>query len=278
MMKVCADIITDTDVDFYNENGYWISPKLLTDEQIAILRKEHERIWDKERDFDVYPWDGPRIYQEQNLNLKKFDNGWWINKAIRKLIFTPEIGYIASRLMDTSEVRLWHDQVLWKEGQGQDARETGNVGWHQDYSYWQCSSTTNMVTAWIALQDTDFSNGCMKVVVGSHKWGFVKDSNTFFDQDLEKLKKQYANGRKWIEQPIILKAGQASFHHALCFHGSGPNSSTEPRLSITMHMMPKDCAYRAGIQYHGNIRGLGPFAKNGDLFAGNWFPKLWPIQ
>ena len=47
----------------------------------------------------------------------------------------------------------------------------------------------NFCTAWIALQDTDESNGGMQVVEGSHQWGFRHDANTFGEKDLESLQK-----------------------------------------------------------------------------------------
>ena len=55
-------------------------------------------------------------------------------------MLSPVLGEMAARLMGTSEVRLWHDQAIWKPGQadrGANASLDGNVGWHQDYAHWQ---------------------------------------------------------------------------------------------------------------------------------------------
>jgi ectoine hydroxylase-related dioxygenase (phytanoyl-CoA dioxygenase family) len=203
-------------------------------------------------------------------------NGWWINEAIREIVLSPKIGRIGARLMGTDEVRLWHDQVLYKPGSGSREEKSGNVGWHQDYGHWQCASTQNMCTAWIALQDTDLGNGGMRTIVGSHKWGLSEDSYTFGEKDLEGLRKRFEReGQPWIDEPCVLKAGQASFHHSLTFHGSGPNLSDQPRLSIVVHMMPADCAYRNHRQYHPNAALLGPGAREGDLYAGKFFPTIW---
>ena len=61
----------------------------------------------------------------------------------------------------------------------------GNIGWHQDYAHWQVSSSTNMATMWIALQDTNLENGGMRTIVGSHKWGLQKNADTFHEKDLK---------------------------------------------------------------------------------------------
>src|SRR5882757_9388759 len=83
-----------------------------------------------------------------------------------------------------------------------------------------------------SLQDTDLTNGGMRTIVGSHKWGLIPDADSFHDKDLEGLKGKYAKGREWIDEPCILKAGEASIHHCLCMHGSGPNLTNDPRRAI----------------------------------------------
>jgi ectoine hydroxylase-related dioxygenase (phytanoyl-CoA dioxygenase family) len=267
--------VSEQNLKTYREDGYWISPKLIDDDRIERLKKAHERIWSGDFDGEGYPMDFFRRPTDQQ-RIRKLDNGWWVNDEVRAMVTDPLIGELAAALMETDEVRLWHDQVIYKPGLGEEQSLLGNVGWHQDSGYWQCSSTTNMVTVWIALQDTDLSNGGMSTILGSHKWGLVPDSNTFFDQDMDNLRNKYATeGREWREEPCILKAGQASFHHALTFHGSGPNQTTAPRLSIVAHLMPKGTAYRPGVQFHPNIRLLGPRPYGGQLFANEYFPVVY---
>jgi ectoine hydroxylase-related dioxygenase (phytanoyl-CoA dioxygenase family) len=41
--------------------------------------------------------------------------------------------------------------------------------WHQDAAYWPLSPREHNITAWIALFDTDASNGCMRVIPGTHE-------------------------------------------------------------------------------------------------------------
>jgi len=267
-------MISAQDKETFQRDGYWISPKLIDDEQIERLRQAHERIWSGQFDGDGEPMNP--LYLSSNPDaLRKFDNGWWINDEVRNVVTDPLIGQLCADLLDTDEIRLWHDQVIYKPGVGDKATESGNVGWHQDYAYWQCSDTSDMITVWIALQDTDLSNGGMMTILGSHKWGLIPDSNSFFNQDMEQLKRKYSGDREWIEEPCILKAGQASFHHGLTFHGSGPNMTNDPRLSVVAHVMKGGTGYRAGIQRHDNIRLLGPRPVNGQPFASDYFPVLF---
>ncbi|SDM86168.1 Phytanoyl-CoA dioxygenase (PhyH) [Paenibacillus sp. yr247] len=266
--------ITAQDKDTFNQDGYWISPKLLDDDQIERLRRAHERVWTGDYDGDGLPMNHYRPNPNPD-SLRKLDNGWWINDEIRNIVTDPFIGELAADLLATDEIRLWHDQVIYKPGVGDKETPSGNVGWHQDYGYWQCSSNSKMVTVWIALQDTDLTNGGMMTILGSHKWGLIPDSNTFFNPNMEELRNKYAAGHEWVEEPCILKAGQASFHHGLTFHGSGANKTNEPRMAVVAHLMPGGTSYRAGVQRHDNIRLLGPRPFQGQPFANEYFPVLF---
>ena len=138
--------------------------------------------------------------------VRKCDNGWWVNDAIRELVTGPAIGNISRQLLRVDAVRLWHDQVILKPPTGEGGN-VGNVGWHQDFGFWTASDTTNMLTAWVALQDTDLTNGGMRSIAGSHQWGLIEDSATFFDQDLEALEKKFSSLGEWADEPCILPAG-----------------------------------------------------------------------
>jgi len=48
---------------------------------------------------------------------------------------------------------------------------------------------------------------------------------------------------------------------AFPFHGSGPNLSTEPRLSFIAHMTPQNCGLKADGVYHENASLLGSGTK-----------------
>lgn len=275
------EMVTDAVVEEYWERGYWVSPKLFDDAQIERLRHAHERFWNKDYDREIPSQYGITKIDLDSPKVRQQCNAFWLNEEVRGAVTSPVLGAIGARLMKVDTVRLWHDQLIYKPGIGVDGEtNAGNVGWHQDYGYWQASSTTNMCTAWVALQDTDLSNGGMRTIVGSHQWGLVEDSDTFFDQDLEALAQKYAAGGKgqWLDEPCILKAGQASFHHALTFHGSGPNRTNAPRQSVVAHMMPGDTVYRAGRQRHPNEVFLGPNAKDGDPFIGDYWPVMWPVR
>ncbi len=155
----------------------------------------------------------------------------------------------------------------------------GVVGWHQDAAHWTMFNTTTFCTAWIALQDTDLSNGGMRFVNGSNKWGLNKDAATFENQDLKGLEKKFGKGKKeWAETSCILKAGQVSFHTGLTFHGSGPNRTNAPRLAIVLNMMLGGTTYNRNGRNNRIGGQLGPNVKHGDPCEEPFFPRIWPLK
>lgn len=272
--------LTQEDLAAYQDQGYWISPVLFNEEGVSRLRVELKRMFDGEIDGDGWYFDSDkrRDISDDPTSILRITNGWWINDEVHRVVTDPRIGTVAAALMNTDEVRLWHDQVIMKPGTNGQTSHAGNVGWHQDYAYWPASNTSNMCTAWIALQDTDLTNGGMRTLVGSHKLGLLEDANTFFEQDLDALKERFEErvGDAWNDEPCILKAGQISFHHSLCFHGSGPNLTDQTRFSIVSHYMPKGAAYDANAVRHRNMKYLGPRPKHGQLFDNEYFPLVHP--
>lgn len=280
-MALLADTlsVTDADVEAYWRRGYWISPRLFDDAQIAALREGIERLRRGEKDSAGWGWSGSTLADPKSPAMWQVVNAWWISDAIRAGTTSATLGYVASRLLKTDRVQLLHDQALVKPPLGDSPdRLAGNFGWHQDFAYWDWVNTTNLTTCWVALQDTDLSIGGMRTIVGSHTWGYNPDSGAAFNRDLDGLREKFANsGREWIDEPCILKAGQASFHHSLTYHGSGPNTTDRPRMSIVAHIMPGSAGYNPGGKYNRMQSLLGPGAKAGDPFPEHFFPTLWPI-
>ncbi len=263
----------------FEKNGYWISPRFFDQEEVEELRHELMRTFRGENDFDCMHYFKKPDFDPESGEFGLLVNGWWVNKKIRETIYHSQIGYIVSKLLGAPAVRLALDQIIYKPSvdEEDDSSSKTHVGWHQDAAHFTVFNTTNYVSAWIALQDTDLSNGAMIFIEGSHRWGLNEDAATFLDTDLDALKTRFCReGRDWVEIPAILKAGQASFHSGLIFHGSTSNTSGEPRLSLVLHFMPQGTAYN---KYGGhNPMGvqMGPYVKHGDLCDDPFFPKTWP--
>jgi ectoine hydroxylase-related dioxygenase (phytanoyl-CoA dioxygenase family) len=262
------------DVDFFEQNGFWIAPQIIDAQRLEVLRRHMTLIYNQNYETGRAPYN---FWQPGSGSLRKTDNVHWSDFTFRDLALDPVIGEIAAALLRTPIIRLWHDQLLFKPGLKPGTEPTpANVGWHQDYHYWQCAQAPSFVTAWVAFDDVDLSNGCMHVVKGSNHWGLV-DVNNFFEQDLQKQEATMTIPADTTFEPVplIMKAGQVSFHHAMSLHGSGPNNTRRPRRSIAIHLMAGDTRYRAGTRAddHMNVQLFKP--QDGDIFQGSMFPVLY---
>ena len=80
----------------------------------------------------------------------------------------------SSKFGKKAESILGPDIVLWRSNfqlklplSQQDEWDTG-VPWHQDSAYFQPSPNV-ILSAWIAIDHVEKSNGCMQILSGSHK-------------------------------------------------------------------------------------------------------------
>jgi ectoine hydroxylase-related dioxygenase (phytanoyl-CoA dioxygenase family) len=246
---------SERDIEFYQQHGYWFSPVILPSHVLEAaergMRRFYAHDWDAEptdRDGKALPgWkpaDGEGV-------LRKNDYSSLFVNDILALAKNGIIAACAARLIGVNELRLWHDQLIYKpvDVPGQDT----NIGWHVDRQYWLNCTSEDMLTAWVPLHNLSVQHGPVRFVDGSHRWRsdgadyFHIDAMGFFNQDL--------NIEQWWDQsvPAVLRRGQVSFHNCKTIHGSGPNTAGEPRRVITIHLQPGDNRYTQGKQPDGSL-------------------------
>jgi hypothetical protein len=114
---------------------------------------------------------------------------------------------------------------------------SSDVPWHQDAQYWPLTPRET-VTVWLAVYDTDDSNGAMRVVAGSHRSGMMdheqrQGEKFVLSQGIDETQFDAAD-----VVTIDLQAGQMSLHDDRLIHGSGPSVSGRRRVGLTMRFSP----------------------------------------
>ena len=259
--------LTKEQVGFFNENGYLSGIKMLTEDQLEILRKELFHIADPSNE-------GNKLFYEYNSNestdpstiLFHALGAWRITPALHDVLWNPAFLMAVSQLLGDKPVRFWHDQIFYKPAKG------GVVAWHQDYSYWTRTRPIAHITCWCALDDATVENGCLHYIAGSHKWGLMP--KPVIAGELEGIKDFLNDEQKQKfehPQPAPVKAGEAIFHHPLTLHGSGENKSAQPRRAFVIN------AFADGVISDSNeplLEGV-PVVPKGNKLEGQFFPLLF---
>ena len=133
--------------------------------------------------------------------------------------------------------QVWQSQVIFKQPQ-----IGGEVGWHQDASFFATTPHT-VTTFWFALEDATLDNGCLWVEPGGHT-GPLREQ---YVCDAGRLQMRALDSTPWpsLAQavPLPVAAGTLVVFHGLLPHCSAANRSPRSRLAYTLHVTDGSAAY-----------------------------------
>ncbi|BCX02220.1 MAG: syringomycin biosynthesis enzyme [Candidatus Roseilinea sp.] len=111
------------------------------------------------------------------------------------------------------------------------------VLWHQDGSYWPLVPM-EVVTLWLALDDSTPENGCMRVIPGTQHLELKGvQRRTDVDNVLNSgIDESLVDESKAVD--VILAPGDVSIHHPNVIHGSNANTSPRWRRGLTIRYIP----------------------------------------
>jgi non-heme Fe2+,alpha-ketoglutarate-dependent halogenase len=126
------------------------------------------------------------------------------------------------------------------------------VSWHQDASYWPMSPSKT-VTVWLAIDDADTENACMRFVPGTHHHGHL--TYHLSEEDENNVLFQTVPNAEQYGEPVDveLSAGEISMHSDLLLHGSNANESDRRRCGLTLRYCAADVRAMQGWHLKGVI-------------------------
>ena len=142
------------------------------------------------------------------------------------------------RLLDIAEEYVGPDIALFAShyiakppGDGQP------VLWHQDGSYWPLEPM-EVVTLWLAVDDSLPENGCMRVVPGTQHMELHEMQPSHDTPNVLSSQIDPALVDEGAAVDVVLRAGGVSVHHPNIVHGSNPNTSGLRRCGLTIRYIP----------------------------------------
>lgn len=262
-------MLSTEQVAHFRKYGYTLGNRVLTDEQVEVLRAETLRVIDERgRPNQAQPVLCHTMGRTENP-IWQIVNIWMASPAFKDLIFNQQIaGEMAQLMPNADTLRIWHDQIQYKP-----AGHGGALMWHQDSPYWGILTPKHeQVTAWLALDDVDESNGCMSMVPNSHEWGTAID----FLHTLKEFDEMQGVGAfeghpvRVVTCPV--KKGHIHYHHSLTWHGSHANTSDRPRRAVALHFMTQNTRNLAEGQH---VMKQHVHVPAGEVVSGDAFPVVW---
>lgn len=220
--------LTPEQINRFRADGFIKLKKVFSAEELAYYGEELTRIV-----MELNPRKGIPM-AERTTYAKAFiqvGNIWTKSDIVKRLSFSKRIARIATELIGTQGVRMWHDQALYKEPSG------GFTPWHVDQQYWPMSSNMS-VTAWIPLQATPMEMGPLSFARASHLKEIARDMAISDDSEKQIQAAVEQAQLEQVYEPFDL--GEVSFHYGWTLHRAGPNTTDKPRAVHTVIYMDRD--------------------------------------
>lgn len=219
--------LSENEINFYDQYKFIKLKQVLNEETISFF-SNHIKITVEELSA------GKKSLEERDtygMAFLQIFNLWKQDDIIRELVFSKRLAAIATALMQTDGVRLYHDQALFKEPGG------GYTPWHADQYYWPLS-TDKTVTAWIPLQETPIEMGPLEFSAGSHV--IVEGRELAISDESEARISQKLKVTDFEHVVEKFDLGEVSFHSGWVFHRAGANTTNRMRQVMTIIYMDRD--------------------------------------
>src|ERR687896_2151184 len=204
------DDVSDEQVESFRRDGFLIVKEgLLSDATIDVLRERFDRLFAGDYATGIQPdevnWKAGRDSEELT---RQICNGWRADDQIAAQVLSEKTGRMAARLGGYSGTRILQDNCLWKPPGAL------SLGMHQDGSFADYLVPPEMITCWVALDDTQASGGTIEYARGSHKWPKSSpDRGSFHAPDdwLAPLDGAKPDGVEVERVPVVVKPGGWAF-------------------------------------------------------------------
>ena len=242
--------LTREQIAAFNRDGFLKAIRVFDENEIAA----HRRYFDDLLERVVAA--GGDSYSISTAHLKY--------PGVYDLLAHPRIVAVVKDLLG-EDVIGWGSHYFCKM-----PRDGKRVSWHQDASYWPLTPSKT-VTVWLAIDDADTENACMRFIPGSHLYGHLTWSLS--EDDEGNVLNQTIADVEWFGAPVddVLRAGEISIHSDLTLHGSEANDSDRRRCGLTLRYCAADV--RAYLGW--NAKGVVVSGADAD---GHWANAARPIS
>lgn len=228
----------------YRRDGFFFPHRVMSEAQAARFAARFQA-------FDA---------SERARGYDDIVNQLYLLKPYLVLGWVDEIVHMSS-ILDAVESFVGPDILLWSSGLfTKPARSEAFVSWHQDATNYELDSAEGVVRVWLALTPTSLANGTMRYAPGMHRSGQLRHADTVqADGLLSRGETIEAEIDEASTVAVILKAGEASFHHLHTPHASAANRSDRPRINLVITYVAAERRPLNGLDSAMLVRGIDRF-------------------
>mgnify|MGYP001201841043 FL=1 len=199
---------------------------------------------------------------------------WQRISEFKEAITSSPVGFIASQLMKSSKVQLFHDHVLIKE-----PGTSKPTPWHQDSPYYFIEGNQT-ISFWSPMDKV--TNASLRCVAGSHKWRkavlpkkWLNNDNFYsFQQDFIPVPDPDSDKNMEIKE-FPMDPGDAVAFDFRILHGARGNTSITRRRAFSLRLVGDDARFKERGE-----KTSPPFPNHG-MISGqplrqDWFPVIYP--
>lgn len=217
------------------EDGFVTVPDLLEPAELERLNSRADAILAGRVEF---PQENIHLEPEQRhspiavidraLVVRKVSSLTLRDPVFHELLTHPNLLHTVNAVLGP-DVKLLSDQLLCKP-----ARYGSAKPYHQDSPYWPIQPM-ELMTMWIALDDSTPENGCLRYLRGSHKGGPRPHDESLGYHRMPVGWRNLPNSPEEVSVPI--PAGSAICHHSLVLHETSPNTTWNRRRALSVVFM-----------------------------------------
>jgi hypothetical protein len=209
----------------FHENGFLSIPAVTTAEELARITPIYDRLFEERAGYyegNYFDFAGE---SDSSPALPQITMPSRYEPALRESSLFRNCAAMAAQLMGP-RTEFVFDHAMVKSPQGLP------TAWHQDQAFWRAGMSFRIVSFWIALQEVNRDNGCLKFIPKSNHGPLYEHRSLGDDPRKHGVESMGVREEAAVFCPI--PAGGATIHHWLTCHGADANRTTSPRRAYAI--------------------------------------------
>src|ERR1051326_884593 len=228
-------VVSEEQVRFFVENGYLVVTDLVPMPEIEALRRDTVDLARGKYPCDTLkPLPAEMPDDEALANILCIHQPHFVSPIIEKHVRHPAVCGALSQIT-AAHLPYWDGSVKCMQSM-LFVKPPGFQGqaWHQDEIYIP-TRDRSLIGAWTAMDDATLQNGCLYVIPGSHRAGYLYPQRNHDHPDEFDFAPESHGFDESAEASVEVKAGTVVFFNGYLLHRSFKNRSSDYRRVLVNH-------------------------------------------